>query len=106
MSSENRMSVRRSLIPLVLALFAARCTNGSHPTAVEQPAAPAPHFLRWAGGSPPQFTATGALSGLPVGGALLASQAAGLSLDRYTASFWAGRGEPASLQIHLLSSTR
>ena len=105
MASENRMSVRRSLIPLALALFAARCTNGSHPTAVEQPAAPAPHFLRWAGSSPPQFTVTGALSRQPVGGALLASQAAGLSLDRYTGSFWAVRGEPRSLQINYLSST-
>ena len=105
MASENRMSVRRSLIPLALALLAARCTNGSHPTAVEQPAAPAPHFLRWAGSSPPQFTVTGALSRQPVGGALLASQAAGLSLDRYTGSFWAVRGEPRSLQINYLSST-
>ena len=105
MASENRMSVRRSLIPLALALLAARCTNGSHPTAVEQPAAAAPHFLRWAGSSPPQFTVTGALSRQPVGGALLASQAAGLSLDRYTGSFWAVRGEPRSLQINYLSST-
>jgi len=105
MASENRMSVRRSLIPLALALFAARCTNGSHPTGVEQPAAAAPHFLRWAGSSPPQFTVTGALSRQPVGGALLASQAAGLSLDRYTGSFWAVRGEPRSLQINYLSST-
>ena len=97
------MSVRRSLIPLALALFAARC--GSHPTAVEQPLAPTPHFLRWAGSSPPQFTVTGALSRQPVGGALLASQAAGLSLDRYTGSFWAVRGEPRSVQINYLSST-
>ena len=103
MASENRMSVRRSLIPLALALIAARC--GSHPTAVEQPLAPAPHFLRWAGSSPPQFTASGALSGPLVGGPLLASRAAGLSLDRYTDSFWAVRGEPRSLQINYLSST-
>ena len=48
---------------------------------------------------------TGALSRQPVGGALLASQAAGLSLDRYTGSFWAVRGEPRSLQINYLSST-
>jgi len=99
------MSVRPSLIPLALALFAARCTTGSHPTAVEQPAAPAPHFLRWAGSSPPQFAVTGALSGPLVGGPLLASRAAGLSLDRYTGSFWAVRGEPRSLQINYLSST-
>jgi len=99
------MSVRRSLIPLALALFAARCTNGPHPTAVEQPAAPSPHFLRWAGGSAPQFSATGALAGLPGGGALRASLSAGLQLDRYTASFWAVRGEPRSLQINYLSAT-
>jgi len=105
MASENRMFVRRSLIPLALALLAARCTDGSHPTAVEQPAAPAPHFLRWAGGSPPQFTATGALSGLPGGGTLRAALSPGLQLDRYTASFWAVRGEPRSLQINYLSST-
>jgi hypothetical protein len=98
------MFVRRSLIPLALALCAARCTNGSYPTAVEQPAAPALHFLRWAGSSP-QFTAIGALSGPSVGGALLASPSAGLHLDRYTASFWAVRGEPRSIQINYLSST-
>src|SRR6266478_2696769 len=98
------MSVRRSLIPLALTLFAARCTNGPHPTAVEQPAAPTPHFLRWAGGSAPQFSAVGALASLP-GGALRASLSAGLQLDRYTASFWAVRGEPRSLQINYLSST-
>src|SRR4029077_7121346 len=67
MPSENRMSVRRTLIPLALALLAARCTNGPHPTAGEQPAAPTPHFLRWAGGAAPQFSATGALAGLPGG---------------------------------------
>src|SRR6266478_3363175 len=79
------MSVRRSLIPLALTLFAARCTNGPHPTAVEQPAAPTPHFLRWAGGSAPQFSAVGALASLP-GGALRASLSAGLQLDRYIES--------------------
>src|SRR6266404_6132839 len=105
MPSENRMSVRRSLIPLALTLFAARCTNGPHPTAVEQPAAPTPHFLRWAGGSAPQFSAVGALAGLPGGGALRASLSAGLQLDRYTASFWAVRGEPRSVQINYLSAT-
>ena len=98
------MSVRRSLIPLALTLFAARCTNGPHPTAVEQPAAPTPHFLRWAGGSAPQFSAVGALASLP-GGALRASLSAGLQLDRYTASFWAVRGEPRSVQINYLSAT-
>ena len=94
------MSVRRSLIPLALVLFAARCADGPHPTAVQQPTAP--HFLRWS--SPPQFTATGALP-TPVGGAYLAARSAGIHLDRYSASFWAVRGEPRSLQINYLSST-
>ncbi len=95
------MSVRRSLIPLALALFAARCADGPHPTAVQQP--PAPHFLRWT--SPPQFTATGAVPGPGGGGAYLAARSAVLHLDRYSASFWAVRGEPRSLQINYLSST-
>src|SRR5882724_7460321 len=60
MASENRMSLRRSLIPLALALFATRCADGPHPTAVQQSPAPAPHFLRWAGSAAPQFTAIGA----------------------------------------------
>ena len=99
------MFVRRSLIPLALALFAAQCTNGPHPTAVGQSAAPALHFLRWAGGAAPQFGATGALAGPSGGGALRASLAAGPHLDRYTASFWAVRGETRSLQINYLSAT-
>ncbi len=99
MAWENHMSVRRSLIPLALVLFAARCADGPHPTAVQPPA---PHFLRWS--SPPQFTATGALPS-PVGGAYLAARSAGIHLDRYSASFWAVRGAPRSLQINYLSST-
>ena len=105
MPSENRMSVRRSLIPLALALLVVRCTNGPHPTAVEQPAAPTPHFLRWAGGSAPQFSATGAVAGPPGGGVLRASLSTGLQLDRYVASFWAVRGESRSLQINYLSAS-
>src|SRR5207247_1164272 len=100
MDSENRMLVRRSLIPLVLALFAARCSDGPHPTAV-QPLTPAPHFLQWAGGSAPQFTVTGALSGGgTVKGVALASMTGGLSLNQYSASFWGVRGEPRSIQIN------
>jgi len=105
MDSEDRMLVRRSLIPLVLALFAARCSDGPHPTAV-QPLTPAPHFLQWAGGSAPQFTVTGALSGgETVKGVALASMTGGLSLNQYTASFWAVRGEQRGLQINYLSAT-
>jgi hypothetical protein len=104
MDPENRLAVRRSLIPLALALYAVGC---SHPTAVQRPLPPsqAPHFLRWAGTSPPQFSAIGALSG-PVGkGVLLASSTSGLSLDQYSVTFWAVRGEQRSVQINYLSST-
>ena len=105
MASENRMSLRRSLIPLALALFATRCADGPHPTAVPQLLAPAPHFLRWAGGAAPKFTAIGALSGGVGDHGRRAAPAGGVSLDRYTASFWAVRGEPRSLQINYRSST-
>jgi hypothetical protein len=102
MNVENRMSIRRALIPLALALSAARCSDHMGPSVV---AVPGPHFLRWAGSSPPQFTATGALLGGPGGGALRPSRAAGLSLTQYVASFWAVRGQPRSVQINYLSAT-
>jgi hypothetical protein len=107
MDLEMRMSVRRCLIPLALALFAARCSDqvGSHPTAAQAPLAPALHFLRWAGSSPPTFTATGAISGGTGSGAFLAAATTGLSLDQYAASFWAVRGQQRSVQINYLSST-
>ncbi len=98
------MSVRRHLIPLALAVFAARCADGPHPTGVQQPLAPAPHFLRWAGGSAPQLTTIGTSSGGAGHGVFLASPG-GLSLDQYTATFWAVRGEERSLQINYLSVT-
>src|SRR6266705_1371811 len=105
MDSENRMLVRRSLIPLVLALFAARCSDGPHPTAV-QPLTPAPHFLQWAGNSTPQFTVTGALSGGgTVKGVALASMTGGPSLNQHKASCWPVRGDQRRLQINYLSST-
>jgi len=99
------MSVRRYLIPLALAVFAARCADGPHPTGVQQPLAPGPQFLRWAGGSAPQFTAIGAFSGRVVNGVFQAAPAGALSLDRYSAAFWAVRGEQRSVQINYLSST-
>jgi len=106
MDSENRMFVRRSLIPLALALFAARCSDsGPHPTALQPPSA-APHFLRWAGTSQPQFSASGAISRqVGTGGFLADLSGGGLSLDQYTAAFWAVRGEQRSVQINYLSST-
>jgi hypothetical protein len=103
MDSEDRMSVRRSLISLALALLVAGCAGEGSPLAVQQPLAGAPHFLRWAG-APPQFTAIGALSGRVVNGVLLASPSSGLSLDRQVASFWAVRGEPRSVQINYADS--
>lgn len=105
MDSKNRMSVRRALIPLALALFAAGCSDERHPTAVQQPLPQAPHFLRWAGSVRPQFTAVGPPSGPSADGVLLASLSDGLSLDQYTATFWAVRGEHRSVQINYLSST-
>src|SRR3989442_9099075 len=96
---ENRMSVRRSLIPLALLVAACSDQVGPHPVAE------APHFLRWAGSSTPRFTAIGALPGRVVNGASLSSPAGGLSLDRYTVTFWAVRGEQRSVQINYLSST-
>lgn len=101
------MPVRRYLIPLTLALFAAGCSDevGPHPTAVQQPPAGAPHFLQWAGPFPPQFIAVNAHSDHGPDGALLASGHSGLSLDQYTATFWAVRGQQRSVQINYLSST-
>ena len=102
MNVETRMSFRRVLIPLALALVAARCSDqvGPPSLAVQQP-----HFLRWAGSSPPQFTAIGALPGGTTGGALKASLSGGLSLSQYTATFWAVRGEQRSIQINYVSAT-
>jgi hypothetical protein len=107
MRSENRMSVRRSLIPLALALFAARCSDqvGPHPTAIQQSLAQTPHFLQWAGPVAPQFSAMNARSGHGGHPGLQASAPGGLSLHQYTATFWAVRGEPRSVQINYLSST-
>src|SRR5207244_5219528 len=91
--SETCMSVRRHLIPLALAVFAARCADGPHPTGVQQPLAPAPHFLRWAGGSAPQLTTIGTGSGGAGHGVFLASDG-GLRLAQDTAPCWPGRGAP------------
>ena len=96
------MSIRRVLIPLALALVAARCTDQMGPPSV---AIQQPHFLRWAGSAPPQFTAIGALPGRGRPGALTASQSGGLSLNQYTAAFWAVRGEQRSVQINYASAT-
>jgi hypothetical protein len=107
MDAENPMVVRRFLIPLTLGLLVARCTDGPQPTAVQQQQSFAPalsHVLQWAGTSPPRFTWSGVLPGRG-GNGRLESAAAGISLDHYTAAFWAVRGQPRSLQINYLSAT-
>ncbi len=110
MNVEKRMSLRRSLIPLALALLAARCSDqvGPRSQAAQQQASQQPlqpHFLLWAGGSPPQFTATGVLHGHPGAGNVSAASSGRLSLKQYSASFWAVRGESRSVQINYLSAT-
>jgi hypothetical protein len=109
MDPENRLlvrPVRRFLIPLALAVFAARCSDsGPHPTAPQPSLATAPHFLRWAGNTAPQFSAIGALSGRGANGLHFATASYGLSLYQYSASFWAVRGQQRSVQINYLSFT-
>src|SRR3989442_4842526 len=92
------MFVRRFLLVFALALSVARCAD--QPTAVRAPAAPqAPQALRWA--ETPQFTArldprvrrSGTIALTPP-----------LSLDQYTVSFWAVRGESRSIQINYSSA--
>jgi hypothetical protein len=89
---------------MLLTLCATGC---SHPTAVQQafPPSHAPHFVRWAGGSPPQFTSIGAVSGPASSRPLLASSLSSLSLAQYSVAFWAVRGQQRSVQINYLSAT-
>jgi len=99
------MFVRRALIPLALALLGAGCLDERQPTGIAQPSAQGPHFLHWADAPSLRFTAVGAVSTPGADAALQASRSGGISLDRYTASFWAVRGEERSVQINYLSST-
>jgi hypothetical protein len=98
------MFVRRTLIPLALALLGAGCSDERQPTAVPPPAL-APHFLRWAGGVAPQFTMGDPFSGRSPNGVLMTSPSDGLSLTQYTTAFWAVRGQLRSVQINYLSAT-
>jgi hypothetical protein len=98
------MSVRHALIPVAFALVAVGCSDERHPIAVQQPPAPAPHFLRWADPLAQRFNAIGAVS-TGADGVLLASLSDGISLDRYTTAFWAVRGAERSVQINYLGST-
>jgi hypothetical protein len=97
------MHVRRSLIPLALALLAVGCSDERQPTGV--PPAPVPHVLRWAGSVSPHFIATDLPFRQIAQSGLLASLTGGLSLDRNTVSFWAVRGAERSVQINYLSAT-
>jgi hypothetical protein len=87
------MMVRRSLLVFALALSVARCAD--QPTAVRPPSGP--QFLRWS--ATPDFTAqtrarrSGAMAMTPP-----------LSLDQYTVSFWAVRGESRSIRINYSST--
>jgi len=82
------MSVRRFVLAFALVLGTAHCAD--HPAAVQPSFDPTPHFLRWQGRSAPQFTAT----------AFSASRAGPLSLDQYTVSFWAVRGQERSARFN------
>jgi hypothetical protein len=90
---------RRIAVALALALATARCADHTA-TAVEFPqssgsslpvAGTTPHFLRWAGS--PQFKAN------PGQGSSAALEAGPLSLDHYSVSFWAVRGQSRSAVI-------
>jgi hypothetical protein len=103
------MRMRLRLVPFALALIAAGCADytGPRPPAVQQPANPTDHLLRWAGTTPPEFSATGDLahgvrSDLRGRTGILLSTGE-LSLDQNVASFWAVRGEQRSVQINYLS---
>jgi hypothetical protein len=86
------MSVRRFVLAFALVLGTAHCAD--HPAAVQPSFDPTPHFLRWQGRSAPQFTAT----------AFSASRAGPLSLDQYTVSFWAVRGQERSARFNFLDA--
>lgn len=86
---------RRLLLVSVLALSVARCAD--QPTAVKAPAAP--QFLKWAGS--PEFTARTDARTRRSGAMALTPP---LSLDQYSVSFWAVRGESRSVQINYSSS--
>jgi len=90
------MFARRVLMVLALALSVVRCAD--QPTAVQQPSL-TPRFVRWAGNSAPQLTAT---RQLPSGDANGVFRTPPISLDQYSVSFWAVRGEARTVQINYL----
>ena len=82
------MAVRRFVLALALVLGTAHCAD--HPAGVQSSSDPAPHFLHWQGRAAPQLKAT----------AFSASRAGPLSLDQYTVSFWAVRGQERSARFN------
>ena len=91
------MFVRRTLLVLALAVSVVRCAD--QPTAVKRSSA-GPQALRWAPPGAPHFSATHTGSGGE--GALAFSPP--ISLDSYSVSFWAVRGEARSVQINYLDA--
>jgi len=100
------MFVRRSLVVLALTLAVVRCTD--QPTALQQSppvplqqSAQGPQFVQWAPNVAPQFTAISPQSnqhGRP------GFRTPPLSLDTYSVSFWAVRGESRSVRINYSSA--
>jgi hypothetical protein len=88
------MMVRRSLLVFALALSVARCAD--QPTAANPPAGP--QFLRWSG--TPQFSSQ-TQARERRSGAMLTPP---LSLDQYSVSFWAVRGESRSIRLNYVSA--
>src|SRR5256884_7465374 len=99
------MLVRRSLVVLALPLAVVRCTD--QPTALQQslqsPQGPqVPQYVRWARNVAPQFTAISAQTQSKHHGRRARSPP--LSLDTYSVSFWAVRGEARSVSINYASA--
>src|SRR5688572_22651674 len=89
------MFVRRSLLVFALALSVARCAD--QPTAVRPSSGP--QFLRWS--ATPEFTAQSNARARRSGAMSLTPP---LSLEQYTVSFWAVRGESRSIRINYSST--
>jgi len=100
--SETCMSVRRHLIR---SRSRVRCPLRRRTASHRGAAAPRPGaaFPPVGGGSAPQLTTIGTGSGGAGHGVFLASPG-GLSLDQYTATFWASRGRSVPLQINYSAS--
>jgi len=98
------MFVRRSLVVLALTLAVVRCTD--QPTALRQSphsavATNVPQFVLWARNVAPQFTA---ISGNSNQHGRPGFRTPPLSLNTYSVSFWAVRGESRSVQINYASA--